>query len=485
MQNTEDQDIAAMITAFDDQEQQGQPQRIAFLHHRWIRHDDLLQVTGNQQHCTDHHDGNHCTSWYGWDVLNNSPGILSHNGYGFGLAIQRPPTTTSSQTMGIDINETHHKWFEIEGTFVLPSFDLPEIGEWHPAWRWCQHWWNYSDPIDEVQIYYDGSCTGTLHAQSSIGVAAFVRVHRHWFFAGAFSATAPSGTDSYKAEQLAGTTATKFLYDILEIANTIQTKHIEAHLCFDSLTVGKQSVGLWKSDSSPATSSILRSLTQVCQTKFDVNLHHWRVRSHKGEPGNELVDELARLAIEKEPLRNLDHWFNLTSDKKTSQLLEWAWMLYDPYYMQQCRNGIIHIPKGPKTSPTVQDLQILQNIEPHLQQEEQGELQLHLCTYNAMTMNAKIRDPPDRLDTPSSMECILRQMHEAGVSIFGIQETKLKTRGQRWDHRYNIYTSDATTAGHYGIMIGITKVNPIGKLAGGRPASVADQDIGVLRADPR
>ena len=205
----------------------------------------------------------------------------------------------------------------------------------------------------------------------------------------------------------------------------------------------------------------------------------WRTREWTGW----LVDELARLALEKTPLHELTDWIQTITNREVSQALEWAWILYDPHYMQHCNEGIIYLPRGPSTTPTVENISVLNSIAPQESDaEEEGELDLHICSYNAMTLKEA---QTDRIDSPSKMECLLRQLHEEGVHIFGIQETRISTTRRALDRRYHLVNSAATTGGHAGILIGIAKDRPIGKDSKGKALYIQDKDIGILHSDPR
>ena len=157
--------------------------------------------------------------------------------------------------------------------------------------------------------------------------------------------------------------------------------------------------------------------------------------------------------------------------------------------MQHYHQGIIHLPSRPGTIPAVQDIQVLRSLEPVV--EETGAmrtLQLHLCSYNAMTLKEGLPTDPEgiaTLATPAKMECLLRQMHESEVTIFGIQETRLPMVRRSADPRYFLYNSAATANGHAGVMIGLARDRPIGHTEERTPVYLQDKDVGILHADPR
>ena len=69
--------------------------------------------------------------------------------------------------------------------------------------------------------------------------------------------------------------------------------HYCVHFCFDFLTVGHETAGLWHCFRHPVLGAVLRNTHRLIETRFDPNISHWHVKSHSGHPGNELVDNLA------------------------------------------------------------------------------------------------------------------------------------------------------------------------------------------------
>ena len=490
-----DAHVEVVITVLFENHMQPQIQQLALIIPAWSLADDLFDLLQLLPLCQQRRSqGLLCTVHHGPNIFELGLRDLFHHGDSAIIRIPDRPTEAEvtvsplpPRSIKLDIKDVQQCWFEFENIFVLPVFDLTDIGDWHPAWSWCQRWWNYAEPIDEVQIYFDGSSKHNEGAQNgSIGVAAFVRIHTGWYFAGAISAVTPPGTDSFTAEQIAGATAAKFLFDILKIGTLYHNQHVDAHMCFDSLTVGHQATGNRKCISSPTIGSILRSITRVCQLAFDVTVSHWHVRGHAGEPGNELVDELARLAMEKAPLHDLTEWQCTINDRKISQKLEWAWILFDSHYMDYCDDGTISLPAAPSTTPTVDNIGVLQTIGTVDKQEEGvGRIDLHLCSYNAMTLKDQHPKPQEQLATPAKLECLLQQLYNQKVTIFGIQETRMRNERKLYDSRYHIYNTAATVGGHAGILIGVAKSNPIGKDGASNPIYIMDKDIGILHADPR
>ena len=415
-----------------------------------------------------------------WQYLSDTPQLLQT-----GLRVTRnDPKPGTEKHSSIDLTKGADAFNELDAHMFFPAFDLPMIGEWRPAFTWCQQWWDFVTPFETVQIYFDGSADQTQN-HTSIGVAAFVQCQGVWHFAGALATKTPHAVGSYEAEQAAGIVATKFLFDLLKLGTLWRQHAIDVRLCFDSTTVGHQAAGLWHAFSAPANGSLLRSLVQLCETKFQITLHHWHVRGHRGEAGNELVDELARAASEGHQISDIQGWFTLIQDHRWIQALEWAWIFFDPHYAPSIHDNKLYVPARPTTWPNANDLAVFQG-QKHVKAKDQktAQFELRFCTYNAMTLKSADQNYSE-FGTPSKLENLLRQMDFAKVQFFAVQETRLKRLASRNDDRYLLYHSPASAQGHFGILVGISKSAPIGRSSDGRSIFITDKDVSIVHSDPR
>ena len=144
-------------------------------------------------------------------------------------------------------------WFDQH--FVLPCFDIQAQLEgkahWHPSsleWIYASEWFASEQRVDEIRVYYDGSFVKTTGA-IGYAAAAFVHCSGQWHFAGAVSGQDEEAADlaSYKAELNAALLGLKFLYDLLKIQHDCFGARPCCTMVFDSMSVGKQTAGLWKS----------------------------------------------------------------------------------------------------------------------------------------------------------------------------------------------------------------------------------------------
>ena len=109
---------------------------------------------------------------------------------------------------------------------------------------------------------------------------------------------------SYQAEVLAANLAVKMLFDICKILFEVFACCPHCELIFDSLTVGRHSEGLWKAQRAVHACHLIRSVLRVCEARFGLFVSHTFQSSHVGEPGNELVDVIARCAAQGSPLQD-------------------------------------------------------------------------------------------------------------------------------------------------------------------------------------
>ena len=85
---------------------------------------------------------------------------------------------------------------------------------------------------------------------------------------------------------------------------------------------------------------------------------------------------------------------------------------------------------------------------------------------------------------PSRQEWTLSMLAEHEISIFALQETRGKTVRRHHDSRYHLIRSAATPHGHFGMMIGLSKIHPHG-WRDDVPVLFGDQNYLVLVAQPR
>ena len=120
----------------------------------------------------------------------------------------------------------------------------------------------------------------------------------------------------------------KLGHDLLKIHEALGSATPALYFCFDSLTAGHQTAGLWHCFKHPVLGAVLRNIHRLIETGFDPTVYHWHVKGRSGHPGNELVDLLAQQAHEREPDATTSWPATLgTQAFKTNS--DWFWMHHD------------------------------------------------------------------------------------------------------------------------------------------------------------
>jgi len=168
-----------------------------------------------------------------------------------------------------------------------------------------------------------------------------------------------------------------------------------------------------------------RTLVELVETRFHVKCKGWHVRSHRGEPGNELVDGLAHFAAHGHVTHDLAPFFQQILCKATIDAGEWMWLLFADEYADKWLETRIQLPTKSCTQPTPS---ILQNALPPEADISGGEgrLQLVLATGNVLTLKGTNQSKNESIAGPTRQATILQQLHDVGVHIFALQETRLR-----------------------------------------------------------
>ena len=261
----------------------------------------------------------------------------------------------------------------------------------------------------------------------------------------------------------------------------------EIELCYDAQTVGRQADGSWQTWSQPRIGQLLRSLHRWIEHKFQVELKHSHVHAHQGEPGNELVDVLAYQAADGKPLHDLQPWLDTITDKAFVESVEWVWYLFRTDLKWD--GSSVRFPAGPKTTPKTS---VLETGSPSLAtfaHDVTAQLDVKLATCNVLSLKPPCRsagadDVGVLCAGPARQDSLLRQFHEAGIHIFAWQETRIKRCSNQHDDRYWLFRSPATAQGHFGIIIGLHRLLPIGTI-GTEKIFLKEHEVSVVTATPR
>ena len=289
---------------------------------------------------------------------------------------------------------------------------------------------------------------------------------------------------SYRAEVLASTIAAKFLYDLCKIEVEALHCRPDCEMIFDSLTVGRQAEGKWKAAKAIEECHVVRSIMRLCESRFGVQIRHTFCPSHQGEPGNELVDQLAYAAALGFPLQDWQPFFGEVQKHSFVKVIEWAWILFEELPGVHMESTQLIFPAKPSTVPP-KDIMPTPEAVPGTTWNV--EVSLCVATCNVLTLQASGGNEDTRpvgVAGPARQEWIVSMLEAQGVNIFALQETRVRVVRRQTDPRYHLICSAATMQGHFGIMVGLSRTRPHGWKEG-KPITFGEDDFRIIAAQPR
>ena len=495
------------------------PSHVASLHERTISTIGLLVNVGCLGTCSVNrlYHGNCVVTHDGTRFQEDELEIQLSNGMAFTVAVSsrhRRSRPTSAPTLlqlrkhlheqrappqhdppiTIDIGPVQEALQKFDTHFILPVFDtytmLPQAN-WHPAaldWLTLP-WFAFDGDCTEVWIYFDGSTNDEMNLVG-FAAAAFVKTVHGWAFAGLTSGSLPQdATGSYKAELWAATCAAKMAYDLLKGLQWCSKYKPTVKFLFDSITVGKQMEGTWAAKVDVTHGHCLRAIVKLIETRFEILCQYEHVPGHKGDPGNEMVDEVAKRAAAGETLHDWTGFAEILKQRTFQQTMGWFWICFDPQWAKQIDSSDLCLPMWPSTQPTVDDMLLPKIVSTP---QVQWKVNLVAATGNVLTLksNTLRGQPAVEVDAtwgaagPSRFESLLRQLDEEGAHIFAFQETRLRRRVGQQDARYILIHALANEQGHYGITVGLHRGKPHGQ-HGAEQSVFTDTDYAVIVAEHR
>ena len=289
--------------------------------------------------------------------------------------------------------------------------------------------------------------------------------------------------------------ATKFTHDLLKLILLGQNMPCAVWLGYDSLTVGMQLQGTWQSQARPLDISLLRSLHRLVQVRFGSQISAWHVPSHRGEPGNELVDALAYAAAMEGGTHDLDHFLTHTAQARFVQDMEWVWMLFDRSYKAMWHANNLHFPMQPSTTPDAHVFPSQTHVHAHHSSEahcKTSQMTLKIGSCNVLTLKSADCKAWG-IEGVARQESLLEQYHSSAYNIIAFQETRLRKLYRAQDERFVLVKSAANASGSYGLLLGLSKKVPHGWLPSsqestdklGVPVYFSESHVSVILADPR
>ena len=396
-------------------------------------------------------------------------------------------TRPDPPTIEVDLRPARDAFHWLDERFILPVFDVRSAvgteGHWHPAsLDWVDlPWYTYEQPVSSVWIYFDGSYLPD-HGMIGFAAAMFVELaDGHWCFAGASSGQSASDpTGSYRAELFAASIAVQMAFDILKIQELLSS-FPNVHFVFDSLTVGRQLEGTWGSHRATAHCHYNRSIIKLIETRFHIQCEYHFTPGHDDDPGNELVDVVARAAANGHFFHDWSAYFEHALRPTFVQACEWLWILFDSDWATLISKDALRMPARPTTTPT-QDALMLP--APASFKSTEYEVNITAATGNVLSLKQR-DDEATSCGTPSRMTSLLRQMDEADILVFGLQESRIRSDRHLHSDQYWLLQAPATPKGQGGVVFGLHKQKAYATALDGTKQYFSEKDAKVVWATSR
>ena len=361
-----------------------------------------------------------------------------------------------SQGEGMDFGPVIRFSEWLNAHMTIPSFETEGIQWKNETVQWIRLPIWQSTKIYEAHLYTDGSVSDFAGGSA---VILFVYDEEGWKFGGYLmnweaDETADGGINAYQMEMDAMMMALKWSHDIIKLQHFNHGTQPNIHIHFDSYTAGYGTAGDYKGSQSDARYVAARSLHQAITTGMGANIQISHEKAHRGNPGNEAADTLADHAQKTRKRR--DSMMRSIGEGNGTWCIQWLWWLYRGDVWNYMEGNRIRIPKV-KNEIDEEVLKTLEREDHKERRKEERQVNLKLFTYNVNTLKGQDKG----IGGTGSIEATLKILHEEGVHIAVLQETRLRRRlgdGNRWFH---LHQEEANKKGQGGILIAISKTNPI------------------------
>lgn len=511
MQAPNDALATSLVSVFDS-EVGSQPHRIAITTPERVTFEQVLQAVGYEAICSPAQQNVDCTLWFDQQRITPGHPILGWHGQSLTLVVaklvgqpdtdapsllQLPPPVPANQEaefLQINFEAASRALDRLDTHFTLPTYDVETALQGKAYWLpqclpWLRaKWFAWDCPVEHISVYYDGSF---LQQKGTAGAAAVAFVYHSgaWHFAGATSALIPEPEfGSYTAEIRAAMLATKQAYDLLKVSCDVFGCRPSLSFHFDSLSVGRQAEGLWQAKKDKTACHAIRSILRIMQSRWHVQAEHVFVPGHSGDPGNEAADTLALCAAQGYPLQDCNSLFEMLTHRSFVQALAWGWAFQHPTFGCSWGHSTLRFPAKPHTTPDPETVGPVQ-IDQITLNKDSAVVRLSCLTCNVLTLLGKedVAAPQTTLG-PARLQSIVRQVAHENVTIFALQETRLRTNVRLQHPDYHLWHSPANHKGQFGMMLGFAKKQPVAFNHDGTPHQkgwLEEQALSVVAADPR
>ena len=337
-----------------------------------------------------------------------------------------------------------HDWLDQHTT--LPDYGVDGIAWKDASLEWVQSPIFFGSPADEYHFYTDGSKQG---ANAASAIVLFCKRQGKWFFGGYATNLNEGFPSSFTAELKAIIMALKWTWDICKVQGIYGANH-KFHYHYDAQAAGNIAFGTQNCMGHEQLYYAVRGMAYYVRERFGIELEGHYVPGHANDPGNEAADVLANRTA-KDRLRQRPFW-NALLGVKEYKLFAWLWFLFrkdvEPYF----QGDFLKIPR-----PTaIFSQNVVKQMNPRLQKGtgEWQEFQIRFVTLNALTMGNK-RDRNRSEMGPTKLDALCYQMHELGIQIFALQETRIRHKLAKHD-LYTFLQVDANKKGQGGLLLAVS-----------------------------
>lgn len=451
--------------------------------------DDLLRVLGVHRECTTTPPLMGCTAWHREVTLQRGVPFHAHSGISILMRWFEPPPI---QPPEVEDDETAHLQLHTKRKLVLDDLipdDSRVLVDFTAAaqafyslmslpFDFLLDWPDDLELPDEttaalgtLRSYDDGSPVSAFHfyvdgskvAGYGVGAATvcLVECEGDLALAGVLPVHVASAEHAYIGEHAA-------MVNALIWAVQLSTWHLQKfpmmtvafHFCFDATNTGYQAAGWWRAHEYKEWQTLFRSLAHILEHRHDAKQLTWNhVRAHAQHPWNELVDRVAKFASKNPQLvGTCDHWIPWLSDSSMMNALQWIW------YLEVMRSGapevaplhgllLAHPLRVPAASPDVSLAPSTSTCEAY-----KFQIDMKIATANVLTLSI---DPTASTTSITRQATLMRQFHEAGCHVVGLQETRHRHLQDTANPYYHMVGAPATSQGCDGVQLWISKTLPI------------------------
>ena len=372
---------------------------------------------------------------------------------------------------GIDLTQV-----EALRDFLAQHMTIPELDFTKTCWNAAALPWVALTPWSfqqarSLHLYTDGSRKGN---KSGAGVVLFVSDGYSWYYGGSCKHRLNDGSSNFQAEMYGSLIGLRWIWDILRCFAHFSFPMPEVWFYYDCEASGKLADGEWQGSWNDPIYKAVRSLSQIIEKSFNIEIHSRHERGHSGNPGNEAADSIARESLQLEKRNNI---WDFLCRVDVVELLQWIWVLEDEELSSMTVDGVLQIPK----TDAVYEPKVAQSVEG----EKRGEnptrccdLDMNFVTYNAMTLRTGKRHQ----EGPGYLRSLFKQCHDEKIHFLAIQETRIQRECLLKDPDYFFVHSVADKKGNGGMMFAWSRNIPFAVDHEGTQIFLQEEDVSIIHS---